>query len=56
VLLFSGTQLLMLGIVGEYLGRLFLTANRRPQAIVRDVTRSAAAQDKSPDLRAIAGE
>jgi len=55
VLLFSGTQLLMLGIVGEYLGRLFLTANRRPQAIVRDVTRSAAAQDKPPDLRAVAG-
>jgi glycosyltransferase involved in cell wall biosynthesis len=55
VLLFSGAQLLMLGIVGEYLGRLFLTANRRPQAIVRDVTRSDAAQDKTRDLRAVGG-
>ncbi|HWK45417.1 MAG TPA: glycosyltransferase family 2 protein [Stellaceae bacterium] len=40
VLLLSGVQLLILGIVGEYLGRLFLTANRKPQFIVRDVTRS----------------
>jgi undecaprenyl-phosphate 4-deoxy-4-formamido-L-arabinose transferase len=56
VLLFSGAQLLMLGIAGEYLGRMFLTANKRPQAIVRDVTRSeAAAQDKPPDLRAVGG-
>jgi undecaprenyl-phosphate 4-deoxy-4-formamido-L-arabinose transferase len=61
VLLFSGAQLLMLGIAGEYLGRLFLTANRRPQAIVRDVTRSAAAgqepakPDRAPDLRAVGG-
>jgi undecaprenyl-phosphate 4-deoxy-4-formamido-L-arabinose transferase len=36
VLLLSGVQLLILGIVGEYLGRLFLTANRKPQYIVRD--------------------
>jgi glycosyltransferase involved in cell wall biosynthesis len=56
VLLFSGAQLLMLGIAGEYLGRLFLTVNKRPQAIVRDVTRSGEAKpDKTPDLRAIAG-
>jgi glycosyltransferase involved in cell wall biosynthesis len=37
VLVFSGTQLLMLGLIGEYLGRMFLTVNQRPQAIVRDV-------------------
>ena len=56
VLLFSGAQLLMLGIAGEYLGRLFLTVNKRPQAIVRDVTRSdAATLDKTPDLRAVGG-
>ena len=38
VLLLSGVQLLMLGLIGEYLGRLFLTANRKPQAIIREVT------------------
>ena len=58
VLLFSGAQLLMLGVAGEYLGRLFLTANKRPQAIVRDVMRSDGAAktgDKPPDLRAVGG-
>jgi len=37
LLTFSGAQLIMLGIAGEYLGRLFLTANRRPQFVVREV-------------------
>ncbi len=41
VLLLSGVQLLMLGLIGEYLGRLFMTANRKPQAIVREIERSA---------------
>jgi len=41
VLIFSGTQLLLLGVIGEYIGRLFLTVNQRPQAVVRDTTRSA---------------
>ncbi|HLJ20764.1 MAG TPA: glycosyltransferase family 2 protein [Stellaceae bacterium] len=42
-LLLSGVQLLILGILGEYMGRLFLTANRKPQTVVRDVIRSDAA-------------
>lgn len=37
ILLLAGVQLIMLGLVGEYLGRLFLTVNRKPQFIVRDV-------------------
>jgi undecaprenyl-phosphate 4-deoxy-4-formamido-L-arabinose transferase len=41
ILLLSGVQLLILGIVGEYLGRLYLTANRKPQSVVRSVTRGA---------------
>lgn len=40
LLIFSGTQLVMLGLIGEYVGRMFLTVNQRPQAVVRDVTRS----------------
>ncbi|MEK0081919.1 glycosyltransferase family 2 protein [Benzoatithermus flavus] len=40
VLLLSGVQLAMLGIVGEYVGRVFLTANHKPQGIVRAVLRS----------------
>lgn len=41
LLIFSGTQLVMLGLIGEYLGRMFLTVNQRPQAVVRAVVTSA---------------
>lgn len=37
LLIFSGTQLVMLGLIGEYLGRMFLTVNQRPQSVVREV-------------------
>jgi len=30
----------ILGIVGEYLGRLYLTANGKPQSVIREVRRS----------------
>jgi glycosyltransferase involved in cell wall biosynthesis len=40
LLVFSGTQLVMLGLIGEYLGRMFLTVNRRPQSVVRSVERA----------------
>src|SRR5439155_24316198 len=45
LLIFSGTQLVMLGLIGEYLGRMFMTVNQRPQAVVREVvaTEDAAA-------------
>jgi len=39
LLTFSGTQLIILGLVGEYIGRMFLTVNRRPQSVVREVVR-----------------
>jgi hypothetical protein len=48
VLLLSGVQLLILGIVGEYLGRLYLTINGKPQSIVATVERAGAAQAPAP--------
>jgi undecaprenyl-phosphate 4-deoxy-4-formamido-L-arabinose transferase len=36
VTVFSGLQLCVLGVIGEYLGRLFLTMNRTPQFVVRE--------------------
>jgi glycosyltransferase involved in cell wall biosynthesis len=45
LLLLSGVQLLILGLVGEYLGRLYLTVNKRPQSTVRSVIRSIPAAD-----------
>jgi hypothetical protein len=40
-LLLSGVQLIILGVLGEYLGRLFLflTINAKPQFMIRDLTR-----------------
>ncbi len=32
---FGGLQLLVLGLTGEYLGRLFLTVNKKPQFLIR---------------------
>jgi len=39
LLVFSGTQLVLLGLIGEYIGRMFLTVNQRPQSVVREVVR-----------------
>jgi undecaprenyl-phosphate 4-deoxy-4-formamido-L-arabinose transferase len=37
LLVFSGTQLILLGLIGEYIGRMFLSVNQRPQSVVREV-------------------
>lgn len=34
---FSGIQLLVLGLMGEYVGRIFMTQNKQPQVVVRQV-------------------
>jgi undecaprenyl-phosphate 4-deoxy-4-formamido-L-arabinose transferase len=52
LLLLSGVQLVILGIVGEYLGRLYLTVNRKPQSVVKEVRRgqpSGAAERALPE-------
>ena len=40
LLVFSGTQLVLLGLIGEYIGRMFQAINQRPQSIVRSVVTS----------------
>src|SRR6266403_1467620 len=35
MLLLSGTQLLLLGILGEYVGRIYLGISEKPQSVVR---------------------
>jgi undecaprenyl-phosphate 4-deoxy-4-formamido-L-arabinose transferase len=39
LLTFSGVQLVLLGVIGEYIGRMFITINQRPQSIVREIVR-----------------
>lgn len=38
-LVLSGVQLLILGVIGEYLGHIALTNNGKPQSVVREVVR-----------------
>jgi undecaprenyl-phosphate 4-deoxy-4-formamido-L-arabinose transferase len=40
LLVFSGTQLVLLGLIGEYVGRMFLAVNQRPQSVVRECVRT----------------
>ncbi|MFH1790722.1 MAG: glycosyltransferase family 2 protein [Candidatus Omnitrophota bacterium] len=40
ILVFAGIQLVMLGFIGEYLGKQYLTANQTPQYVVRGVLAS----------------
>ena len=46
VLLVAGVQSMILGVLGEYVGRTFLSANGKPQGIVREVERSEAVRRK----------
>jgi undecaprenyl-phosphate 4-deoxy-4-formamido-L-arabinose transferase len=38
----------MLGLIGEYVGRMFLTINQRPQSVVREVLASEVSQSRQP--------
>jgi len=37
ILVFGGIQLLILGVIGEYLGKLYLTDNQTPQYTIREI-------------------
>jgi hypothetical protein len=37
VLVLAGVQLVVVGLIGEYLGRMFLAVNRKPQYLVREI-------------------
>lgn len=38
IAIFSGAQLLILGLIGEYVGRAYMTVSGKPQSLVRSVT------------------
>ncbi|MBX7210883.1 MAG: glycosyltransferase family 2 protein [Verrucomicrobiaceae bacterium] len=38
IAIFSGAQLLILGLIGEYVGRAYMTVSGKPQSLVRAVT------------------
>jgi dolichol-phosphate mannosyltransferase len=49
VLMLGGIQLAVIGILGEYLGRLYLETKRRPLYIVQDVVRAMPGAAGRPD-------
>jgi polyisoprenyl-phosphate glycosyltransferase len=51
IVFFSGIQLLFLGLIGEYLGRVYDEAKGRPHFIVTDVVRGEPAAGGHDDLR-----
>jgi len=47
MLLLSGTQLLLLGIMGEYVGRIYLGISEKPQSVVRSTFKSSGYEPSS---------
>jgi hypothetical protein len=48
MLLTAGVQFLILGVLGEYVGRAFLSANGKPQGVIREVRGPAALPGEPP--------
>ena len=47
----GGVIIALIGVVGEYIGRIYLSINRSPQFVVRSVTRGAAEGIHQPEER-----
>src|SRR5260370_24643357 len=47
VLFIGGIQLIGIGVIGEYIGRIFITQNVRPQFTVKEICRGTAREDQN---------
>jgi undecaprenyl-phosphate 4-deoxy-4-formamido-L-arabinose transferase len=50
LLVFSGSQLLLLGVMGEYVGRVYLGVSGKPQSIVRRRVSNSAATNQRESI------
>lgn len=48
-LVFSSVQLFCIGLVGEYVGRIYIESKRRPLYVIKEIYRGAAEQVRSPE-------
>ena len=48
VLLLDGMLMMMLGLVGEYVGRMYMTMNKSPQYVIRATTAQAGRAEDDP--------
>lgn len=55
MLLVAGVQFLILGVLGEYVGRAFLSANGKPQGVVREVIAAGTGprREDRPSMRVV---
>ena len=56
LLLLGGMIIALIGVVGEYIGRIYLSINRSPQFVVRSVTRGAAEEIHQPKEREVSAD
>jgi glycosyltransferase involved in cell wall biosynthesis len=54
MLVFTGTQLIILGLMGEYIGRMFIHVGGRPQAVIRGVMSTSSARPEVVELKSSA--
>jgi polyisoprenyl-phosphate glycosyltransferase len=50
VLLIGSSQLLVLGVIGEYVGRFVIEAKRRPLFVIESIVRSPPNEQVSPQV------
>ena len=46
IVFFSGVQLILIGLVGEYIGRSYIKLNKKPQFVVREYCNLREADEK----------
>lgn len=51
ILLLGSAQLMMLGVFGEYLGRMYMESKRRPMFVIERIAKPKAAATKSPAVK-----
>ena len=52
----TGIILLFLGLIGEYLGRMFLGMNRQPQYVIREIYQQGTGKDKAVIPKPVSGD
>ena len=45
---FGGMIMIMLGLIGEYVGRIYISMNRSPQYIIKQIVKKDAAENAAP--------
>ena len=55
-MLLGGVIIALIGVMGEYIGRIYLSINRSPQFVVRSVTRGAAGAVREIEEREVSAD